>query len=72
MDRIDRLMAKATLKPTLEQCMEKDNPYMGKPSNELLGYLNGDNYCAPEMGTAEWDKFMHALVRAESVGELTE
>ncbi len=72
MDRIDRLLLKAAPKDTPWQRLQKDNPYLGKTSLELLEYLDGDNYRAPDMGTQEWGKFMYALVHSESVGGLTE
>lgn len=52
--------------------IQQNNTYMGKTCDELLSYLSGDNYCAPEMRTPEWNKFIFALVHAESVGGLTE
>lgn len=72
MDRIDRLIAKAVPKPSKIDRLRVDNPLMGKSSDELLDYLSGDNYRAPDMKTPEWDKFMYALVHAASDGGLTE
>lgn len=72
MDRVDRLLMKAKPKKKPWKLLEEDNPYLGKTADELLDYLSGDNYRAPEMRTREWNKFMYALVYAESVGGLTE
>lgn len=71
MDRLDRLLEKAAGSAYLRQ-LGQDNPYMGKGSDELLSYLDGDDYRAPEMRTWAWDQFMYALVHAPSVGGLTE
>lgn len=64
MDKIDRLMRKIKPGPTICERLEKDNPYLGKTDAELLGYLSGDNYRAPDMHTTAWDKFIHALMHA--------
>ena len=72
MDRIDRLILKAKPKPSLNDKLEKDNPYIGMNSNDLLDYMSGDNYRAPEMGTIEWTKFIYALMHSPSVGGLDE
>ncbi len=64
MDKIDRLMRKVKPKPTICERLEKDNPYLGKTDAEILDYLSGDNYHAPDMRTREWDKFMYALIHA--------
>lgn len=72
MDRLDRLLLKARPKPTLLDELEENNPYMGKSSDELLDYMDGNNYRAPDMKTPEWGKFMHALVHAVCVGGLIE
>lgn len=67
MDRIDRLLEKARPKPSLLDKLGMDNPYMGKTSDELLDYLSGDNYRAPEMRTSEWNKYIYAVVHARSM-----
>ncbi|MEE0203510.1 MAG: hypothetical protein U0I51_23595 [Muricomes sp.] len=72
MDRIDRLIVRATPKPSILDRLSIYNLYLGKSCNELLDYLSGDNYRAPDMKTPEWDKFMYALVHAASDGGLTE
>lgn len=72
MDRIDKLLLRAVPKPTPLQRLQYDNPYMGRGCNELLDYLSGDNYQAPEMETPEWNKFIYAVVHAVSVGGLTD
>lgn len=62
MDRIDRLLMRA--KPRIQpwQRLKQDNPYSKLYHDELLEYLDGENYRAPEMGTTEWNKFIYALV----------
>lgn len=72
MDRIDRLLLKAIPRPTPVQRLQKDNPYIGKSRDELLDYLSGDNYRAPEMHTPEWDRFIYAVVHAGNIGGLRE
>lgn len=71
MDKLDRLLERAAGSKYLRQ-LGQDNPYVGKGSDELLDYLSGDDYRAPEMGTQGWDQFMYALIHAPSVGGLTE
>lgn len=72
MDRLDRLLIKATPKTEPWMRLQQSNPYIGKTCDELLNYLSGDNYRAPEMNTLEWGKFMYALIHSESVGGLLE
>lgn len=62
MDRVDRLMKRAKPKPTLDDKLRKDNSYLGISSWELLEYLSGDNYRAPQMRTWEWEQFMYAMI----------
>ncbi len=72
MDKIDRLIVKATSKTRLFDRLEKDNVYLGKTDEELLDCLRGENYRAPEMYTSAWDKFMYALMHARPTGGLKE
>lgn len=72
MDRIDRLIAKVVPKPSPIERLKEDNPYIDKSCDELLDYMSSDNYRAPPMRTPEWDKFIFALMHAESNGGLTE
>ena len=58
------MLNKVKPKPTLHDRMKENNPYFGKTSSELLDYLSGDNYRAPEKGTPSWRKFMYALMHA--------
>lgn len=67
MQRIDKLLIKVIPKPTPLQKLEQDNIYLGKSCNELLDYLSGDSYRAPDMRTTEWDKFIYAVIQAKSV-----
>ncbi len=72
MDKIDRLIEKATSKTRLFDRLETDNPYLGKTDAELLDYLSGENYRAPDMRTTAWSKFIYALMHARSTGGLKE
>lgn len=72
MDRIDRLLNKAKPKLTICEQLATDNPYIGKTDAELLDYLSGDNYRAPEMRTTAWNKFIYALIHSRTTGRLKE
>ena len=72
MDKIDRLIVKAMSKTRLFDGLEKDNVYLGQTDEELLDYLSGENYRAPEMRTLAWDKFMYALIHSRTTGGLKE
>ena len=68
MDRLDRLIMKAKPALTPLQRLGLDNQYIGKSFDELLDMLtpagtNGET--APEMRTADWGKFMYALVNCQ-------
>lgn len=64
MDRLDRLIIRATPKQTLTDRLSEDNSYLGKSMEELLDYM-GTDYRAPHMHTPEWDKFIYALICSE-------
>ena len=72
MDKIDRLMRKVKPKQSIQGKLQKDNPYLGKSGTELLDYLSGDNYRAPEKESKEWAKFMYALCHASGEGGLSD
>lgn len=69
MDKLDRLLLKARPKQSVRDILSEDNPYMSKSFDELLDYMSGDNYHAPEMHTREWDKFIYAMVSVPKYGE---
>ena len=72
MAQSDRLIKKAKPKPTIQDKLKENNPYLGKSDEELLDYLSGDNYRAPEKNTRAWEKFMFALISAPHKGGLEE
>lgn len=72
LDRIDRLLLRATPKPTPLQLLQQDNPYMGKSCEELLDYMSGDDYRAPYIGAPGWNMFIYALVHSASTGGLSD
>lgn len=67
MNRIDRLIMRAQPKPTIQNKLEENNPYIGSSFNELLDYLCPDSKgeCrTPERHTDDWHKYMWALMDA--------
>lgn len=66
MTKVDSLIQKAErkLKPEIYEKLLIDNPFVGKAFSELLDYMSGDNYKAPEMHTPEWGKYIAALMNA--------
>lgn len=75
MDRIDRLILKVQSSIEPGECLAVDNPYLSKTCDELLDMMCPETiggYCAPPMGTPEWEKFMYAINHGESVNALTE
>lgn len=70
MNRIDRLLRKAKPALTVGDRLSKDNPYTGENFEELLDYLDGENYRAPDMGTWAWEQFMWAMMNAQKDDEM--
>lgn len=71
MDRVDRLIMRASPKIKEWQRFGADNPYIGKNLDELFDMMSPespDGYQAPEIRTTEWNKFIYALIHAASSG----
>lgn len=65
-------MNKAKPKPTLQQKIEENNPYLSMSYEELTDYLSGDNYRAPNKWTWEWEQFIWAMMKARSDGRCSD
>jgi len=67
---VDRLIqqAKEQKDPKGLKALDVNNPYIGKSFEELLDYLDGNDYRAPEKPSFEWDQFMWALIGAPKDG----
>lgn len=75
MDRIDRLLMKATSGLTTWQRLMKDNPYLDKSCEDLLDMMCPETpggYMAPDKGSPEWEKFICAIMHCASTGSLIE
>lgn len=76
MDKLNKLIdqAKKQLDPQGVRGLQINNPYIGQSFENLLDYLSGENYRAPDKPSHEWDQYMWALMSAphDGSGDLIE